>query len=194
VDAEMEQKRVWDSEAGSTQNLRDASGKGMVPYSEVRARWGSENLYLWLYAGDLDLEGRVQEPDGDLSGDDAFHIEIGEGSRVYAVDVSVLGTVSDAVCPSRSAGFGPRRAGECDRTWQSQATVAVDRDGTLNRVHDNDEEWLVEMALPLARLGLPAAAGTRVPFSVSRCEIGVDGRHACGGWGVEKRGELILDP
>src|SRR5262245_52722691 len=48
IDAEMAGKRVWDSEAGSTGNLHDADGRGMVPYSEMRARWGDGALYLWL--------------------------------------------------------------------------------------------------------------------------------------------------
>jgi len=196
VDAEMANKRVWDSEAGSTQNFRDANGKGMVPYSEMRARWGNGMLYLWLYAGDLDLEGRVRQPDGDLAGDDAFHIELGAGDRVYAIDISVLGTVSDAVCARPANAPGPRPVGECDRRWKSHATVAVDVDGSLNRIHDNDEEWLVEMAIPLVDVGLSASAarGARIPFSVSRCEVGYDGRHACGGWGVGQSRELVLDP
>jgi hypothetical protein len=155
-------------------------------------RWASGNLYLWLYAGDLDLEGKRREPDTDLTGDDAFHVEIGGGDRVYAIDVSVLGTVTDAVCKSRGNKPGPRN--DCDRGWQSGAIVAVDSDGSLNRIHDNDEEWLVEMAIPLERLGLAGvAAGAHIPFSVSRCEVGYDGRHACGGWGLE-RGELVLAP
>jgi hypothetical protein len=196
VGAEMADKRVWDSEAGSTQNFKDANGNGMVPYSEMRARWGNGMLYLWLYAGDLDLEGRVREADGDLTGDDAFHIELGAGERVHAIDVSVLGTVSDAVCTRPASAPGPRPVGECDRRWQSHATVAVDVDGSLNRIHDNDEEWLVEMAIPLVEVGVPASAarGARIPFSVSRCEVGYDGRHACGGWGVGQRRELVLDP
>jgi hypothetical protein len=194
MDAHMDGKKVWDSEAGGTSNFKDANGEGVVPYSEARMRWGSGNIYLWLYAGDLDLEGRVRQPDVDLAGDDAFHIEIGGGTRVYAIDVSVLGTVSDAVCPRRATAPGPRRMSDCDRSWQSHATVAIDSDGSLNRIHDNDEEWLVEMAIPLANLGLAAAEGTHILFSVSRCEVGYDGLHTCGGWGVGQSGELVLDP
>jgi hypothetical protein len=54
----------------------------------------------------------------------------------------------------------------------------------------------VEMALPFAALGVPAAgAGTRIPFSVRRCEVGHDGVHACGSWGAGAHaGELVLDP
>lgn len=192
VDAEMVGKKVWESEAGSTANLKDQSGKGMVPYTEVKARWGDGHLYFWMYAGDLDLEGSVKERDGDLTKDDSFHVELGGPGRVYVVDVSVLGTIADAVCTGPSDPASRR----CDSGWQSQAIVAVDVDGTLNKTGDNDEEWLVEMAIPLESLGLAQARpGTRVPFAVRRCEIGRDGPHACGTWGTgAQRGELILDP
>jgi hypothetical protein len=188
----MNGKNAWNTDAGGTRNFRDGNGRGMVPYSEARVRWDSGHLYFWLYAGDLDLEGQRREADSDLAGDDAFHLEIGAGDRVYAVDVSVLGTVTDAVCRSRAVTKGPRA--DCDRAWQGGATVAVDTDGSLNRIHDNDEEWLVEMAIPLDHLDLKGvAAGARIPFSVSRCEVGYDGRHACGGWGLGEGGELVLD-
>jgi hypothetical protein len=192
VDAEMEGKKVWESEAGSTANLKDDHGAGMVPYTEVKARWGDGRLYLWMYAGDLDLEGTVREPDGDLSKDDSFHVEVGGSGRVYVIDVSVLGTIADAVCTGPS-GSASRR---CDASWQSHAVVAVDADGTLNKLGDNDEEWLVEMAIPLESLGLSQARpGTRVPFAVRRCDMGRDGPRACGTWGMgARRGELILDP
>jgi hypothetical protein len=74
--------------------------------------------------------------------------------------------------------------------------VAVDRDGTMNKIGDNDEEWVVEMAIPLSALGIAhPAAGVRIPFSISRCEVGSSGVHACGSWGTSERGgELVLDP
>jgi hypothetical protein len=144
-------------------------------------------LYFLLYAGDLDLEGTVAEHDGPVSQDDSFHIEIGGPDDLRVLDVSVLGTVADSLC---RAGHG------CDPAWQSRAVVAVDRDGTLNRVGDNDEEWVVEMSVPLDALGLPVAkAGTRIPFAVRRCEVGNGGPRACGGWGTgAAHGELVLEP
>jgi hypothetical protein len=189
VNAELEGKTAWQADTGNTRNFKDTAGKGMVPYSEAKLRWGGGMLYLMLYAGDLDLEGRVTRRDGPVEDDDAFHLEFGAGARVRVVSVSVLGTVADALCTSTAAGRS------CDARWTSGARVAVDRDGTLNKTGDNDEEWVVEMAIPLASLGVAhAAPGVRVPFSVSRCEIARAGRRACGGWGVRGRGELVLDP
>jgi hypothetical protein len=135
----------------------------------------------------------VTTPDGPVGRDDSFHIELGQGDRVYAIDVSVLGTVADAVCSGTVGDVLSER--RCDPRWQSRAVVAVDRDGTLNRIGDNDEEWIVEMAIPLDSLGIEhAGAGTRVPFAVRRCEIARSGPRACGGFGMgHPRGEIVLD-
>jgi hypothetical protein len=160
----------------------------MVPYTEAKVRWGDGTLYFLLYAGDLDLEGTVTAADGPVSKDDSFRLEIGEPGAIRVIEVSVLGTVADSICP----GSG----GPCDATWQSHAAVAVDRDGTLHQLGDNDEEWVVEMAVPFDALALPnARAGTRIPIAFRRCEVRRDGPHGCGGWGTgTQRGELILDP
>jgi hypothetical protein len=113
---------------------------------------------------------------------------------VYTLDVSVLGTLADSACTGDvGEGSDARR---CDPTWASHAVVAVDRDGTLNQLGDNDEEWVVEMAIPLASIGIDAArGGERIPFAIRRCEVGKNGRGACGGFGDGKpRGELVLEP
>jgi hypothetical protein len=188
IDAEIEGKKVWEGEAGSTLNFKDDAGKGMVPYTEAKVRWGDGKLYFLLYAGDLDLEGTVTEPDGPVSKDDSFRVEIDSAEAARVIEVGVLGTVADSICPA---------AGKpCDTAWQSHAVVAVDRDGTLNKVGDNDEEWVVEMAIPFDALALPnARAGTRIPIAFHRCDLRRDGPHECGGWGTgAQRGELILDP
>ena len=164
----------------------------MVPYTEAKAKWGQGTLYLWLYAGDLDLEGSVREHDGPVSRDDSFHVELGHEDSVYAIDVSLLGTVADAKCDGVVGGLAKK---SCDPAWTSGAVVAVDRDGTLNKLGDNDEEWVVEMAVPLSSLGIAnARPGTRVPFAVRRCDIGKAGPKACGGFGEGKdRGEIVFE-
>jgi hypothetical protein len=189
IDAETEHKPDWDADVGITRNFRDAAGHGMVPFTQAKLRWGDGVLYLLLYAGDLDLEGRERRRDGAVEADDAFHLEFGRGDDVRVISVSVLGTIADARCSPSPSGR------KCDPRWQSGARVAIDRDGSLNKVGDNDEEWVVEMAIPLSRLGLKrAATGARIPFSIRRCEVGHDGRHACGGWGLDSPAELVLDP
>ena len=190
IDAELEGKKMWEADTGATRNFKDAAGHGMVPYTEAKARWGDGKLYLMLYAGDLDLEGTVREHDGRRRARrrlppgvwprrrGARHLRLGAGDRGRR-----------ALPPRQPTGR------VCDRGWESQARVAVDRDGTLNKIGDNDEEWVVEMAVPLAALGVADAhAGTRIPFSVARCEVGHGSSRGCGGWGTHPRGELALGP
>jgi hypothetical protein len=189
INAEVEGKKAWEADLGATGDFKDDAGRGMVPYTEAKARWGNGNLYLLLYAGDLDLEGTVKTRDGDVERDDAFHLELGPPTDARIISVSVLGTVADAAC----RGSGAARA--CDPSWDSGIRVAVDRDGTLNKTGDNDEEWVVEMAVPLAAIGFPnPAPGTRIPFFVHRCEVGHGTSRGCGGWGSRAAGALLLGP
>jgi hypothetical protein len=186
--AETAGKSVWEGEQGNTESFKDDAGRGLVPYTEARARWGDGRLYFLLYAGDLDLEGSVKETDGPVEQDDSFRLEFRSEREVRVVSVSLLGTVADALCRQGATGVA------CDAGWDSHAEVAVDRDGTLNRIGDNDEEWVVEMAIPFSALGiLRPAPGTRIPFSIGRCEVGHAGRGKCGSWGKSGIGG-VLDP
>ena len=188
--------KFWEGEAGSTGVLLDDKGLGMVPYSEVKARWGNGKLYLWLYAADLDVQGKVRDADAELSGDDAFQIQIGDSGRFYAFEVNVLGTLTDAICKSRRRTPHDPMGKTCDRSWQSGADVDADVDGTLNQLGDKDEEWVVELTIPLDKIGRKnAKPGMRLRFSVRRCEVAYDGVRACGSWGLGEQGaELLLDP
>jgi hypothetical protein len=55
--------------------------------------------------------------------------------------------------------------------------VAVDRDGTLDDAHDDDEEWVVEAAMPLDELGPAPLAVT-----AKRCDVVKTGERRCGHW------------
>src|SRR6185437_6319824 len=55
--------------------------------------------------------------------------------------------------------------------------MAVDRDGTLDDAHDEDEEWVVESAMPLDELGPPPIA-----IAAQRCDIVKTGERRCGHW------------
>jgi hypothetical protein len=55
-----------------------------------------------------------------------------------------------------------------------------DLDGTLDRGDDEDEEWVIEVALPRARVG---DAVTR--FAARRCDTPKDGVERCGMWSAK---------
>ena len=64
------------------------------------------------------------------------------------------------------------------------AFAAVEVDGTLDQPTDDDEEWVVELALP--RGGLPEP----VPIEASRCDTPKDGQTRCSRW----TGAVALTP
>jgi hypothetical protein len=64
------------------------------------------------------------------------------------------------------------------------AFAALDVDGTLDQPTDDDEEWVVELALP--RAGLPEP----VPIEASRCDTPKDGQTRCSRW----TGSVALTP
>ncbi len=54
---------------------------------------------------------------------------------------------------------------------------AVDRDGTLDNASDDDEEWVVELAVPRAQLGAEPLA-----ITAKRCDVPKDRKPRCGQW------------
>ncbi|HEX3777231.1 MAG TPA: hypothetical protein VHV51_22315 [Polyangiaceae bacterium] len=182
---------VWGS-AVNTHTLLDANGNGAVPVSEARFLWGDGKLYLAFYAGDLDLEMREKKHDGAVWKDDSFTVSFfvsGESKRVLTI--SPLGTLADGVCPNDAESLADSR---CDLHWESHVRTGVDYDGTVNKLGDFDEEWNIQLAIPLSALNAKATPGTHVAFTLRRCDIAFDGQRACGLWGdPEHPAELVLE-
>ena len=78
--------------------------------------------------------------------------------------------------------------GREDLSWESGVRAAVDRDGSLNADDgEEDEEWVVEAAVPWKALGVVPGPTTEVTFSASRCDTPKDGTRRCGAsreWGL----------
>lgn len=68
-----------------------------------------------------------------------------------------------------------------------EVKVGVDADGTPDDPKDDDEEWKLEIAIPLAATGL--GGGHHVAISAARCDVPKDGIERCGSWS----GSLVLD-
>jgi hypothetical protein len=181
---------VWGS-AVNTHTLLDAAGQGAVPVSEARFLWGNGQLYFHFYAGDLDLEVREKKRDGAVYKDDAVTLAFfGPDQQTRMVSVSPTGVLADGVCPRDAQTLADAR---CDMRWDARSKVSFDYDGTLNKLGDFDEEWNVELAIPLKSLGVSALPGTHLSFALRRCEMAFDGQRACGIWGgVDAPAELIL--
>lgn len=135
------------------------------------ARPYSDARFVW---GDGHLYVALYAADENIRATDSFHLvfEIAGVERVF--DVTPLGVLREAT--------------------PSDAHLSKELDGTIDDPSDDDEEWVIEMAIPFEALGLKGDAGERVGFSVRRCDTPKNGRRACGTWGggVE-RGMLVLD-
>jgi hypothetical protein len=189
VPAEHFRLKIWER-AINTHTLLDDTGAGAVPVSEARFLWRAGQLYVRVYAGDLDLEVRAQKHDGPVWKDDSVVLAFGsaDGQR-RVIQISPTGVVADGVCPGDATSLEDAR---CDLGWESRVRVATDYDGTLNQLGDFDEEWSVEAAVPFKSITSGSVGpGTRIPFALIRCEVAYDGRRACGSWGKHD-GALVL--
>jgi hypothetical protein len=63
------------------------------------------------------------------------------------------------------------------RSSDPRVRVAVERDGTLDQSSDDDEEWVIEAAVPRSALDAP-------PWSLdaARCDVTLAGHERCGAW------------
>jgi hypothetical protein len=165
------------------------SGDPAVPYSQARLVWGGEYLYLALFASDEDIESRVDRADAPVApDDDSFHIVFTQDGVEYAIDVSPNAVVTDA----RREG-----SGAWDATWSSGAHAWRELGGTINEPRNMDEEWEIELAIPLASLGMIPEAGENVGLSLRRCDTPKDSARVCAGWGDgaggRGRGRIVLE-
>jgi hypothetical protein len=183
-DGEFEEG-TWVS-AARTGPFVDRAGAIARPYSDARALWDDKNLYLTLYAADENVQVRTKEHDAPLWLDDAFSVRLvplpagapagppPDGATAYLIDVAPNGTTTDV----REGPGGTR-----DPSWESHIVVGMDLDGTINDPHDEDEEWVVEAALPWSSLGVTPTPGVRIAARISRCDTPKDGKRRCGSWG-----------
>ena len=157
------------------------------PYSEARIVWGGDYLYLALYASDEDIEAHTVEHDGPVADEDAFQLVFSRAGAEYGIDVSPRGIVRDAA---------RRRGGGWDGSWESEAHVSVEIDGTIDAANNLDEEWELEVAIPFASLGMRGEPGENIGFAVRRCDTPKGAPRVCAGWGLgpgERRGRLVLE-
>ncbi len=178
-----------------THTWLDDQDRGAVPVTEARVLWYAQapgELYIRVYAGDLDLEVHTQRHDGPVWNDDSVALAFGPFGagepRRHIIQITPTGVVADGLCPDDATGLDDTR---CDLAWESHARVATDTDGTLNQTGDFDEEWNVEAAIPLAAIAPGAGAGARIPLTMSRCDVTASGRRACGFWG--RPGVIVLN-
>ena len=143
------------------------------PHAEARFTWDDGTLYVLLYAADHDVRvASGAAPDAPLWVDgDEFRLVLTTAAGEHVIEVAPNGVVTDAQRP-------PWRS-ELDFAWQSGARTAHDVDGTIDDPRDDDEEWVVEMALPLAPLGLTGRPGEWLRADLRRCDAERGGGRTC---------------
>jgi hypothetical protein len=174
--------------AGRSLAFVDTEGVEARPYSEARFLWDEESLYIVLYAADDNIRAEIKDHDGPVWLDDAFSLRLVPSSlppgQAYLIDVSAGGVITDA-----KLGADGKR----DLSWESGMKVAVDTDGTINNPKDEDEEWVVEAALPLRSLGLKGAPGEKLTIEISRCDTPrAGGPKRCGSYGGAKSPRTLV--
>lgn len=169
IDGELED---WNG-AGARTGAFVADGRSARPYSDARFLHRDGALYMVLYAADEDIRSAGARHDDPLYLADAFELVFRTRQGEHVLYVSPRGVTTDAAKTSD---------GKLDFAWESHARVAVDVDGVIDDAHDMDEEWVVEMALPLEALGLRDQTGERVGLSLRRCDVVRTGERRCGAW------------
>ena len=164
------------------------NGKPARPYSETRIVWSGEYLYLALYASDEDIESHTDKPDEPNGLDDAFHIVFSQADVEYAIEVSPNAVITDSIS---------RGGGAWDLAWSSGSHASREIDGTINDSKNTDEEWAIELAIPLASLGMKGEPGENIGMSLSRCDTPKRASWVCAGWGDgpadHGRGRIVLE-
>jgi hypothetical protein len=146
-------------------HMQKRDGSDGRPYADVRFLWSAEALHVGLYASDHDIVSAGVGPDGPVWLGDSFHVVFSKNGVEHSIDVGITdhgGVITDGV---------RRASGAWDYSWQSGAQVATDTDGTVDHPGDNDEEWVVEMAIPLKSLDLAPKPGESVTVHVRRCDV-----------------------
>ncbi len=150
------------------------------------------------------IDGEWDEPDwakralrGQFRGDDGQLARPSSEIRLLHDDTSVIVALyaADENIETRDAfdlAIGPLSL-HVDATAKLTPAIpgvraAVDYDeGTLDNPNDDDEEWVVELAIPIEATGMTRDA-TR-PVRASRCDVPKDGKRRCGAWSAN----LTLD-
>jgi hypothetical protein len=119
-----------------------------------------------LYASDRNIVTAGVDPNGPVWKGDSFHVVFSKDGVERSFD---LGPTADGGVLTD----GERRSeGAWSYAWQSGARFKVDMDeGTVDNPDDSDEEWVIEMEIPLAALGLEPKPGQHVDVVARRCDV-----------------------
>jgi hypothetical protein len=97
--------------------------------------------------------------DEDIRSTDEFVVELGSGRARSTLHFTAGGKLTPAI---------------------TGAQIGVDRDGSIDDATNDDEEWVVEAAIPFAAVPLARDGSTTV--RITRCDTTKDHVKRCGSW------------
>ena len=133
---------AWVSAVVSPRFVDAKSGVVGLPYTELRALWDDNALYVLFYAGDIDVTPK------DRFGA-ILHLPNGD-TRVFEVD------------PQKRIDW--RGARGASLALPVGVGADIDLDGTLSDSRDDDEEFVAEVRLPWSALGAAGPTDIRANF------------------------------
>lgn len=169
VNAELDEP-AWKMPARTGPFLFPGSTEAARPYSDARFLRDDDNLYLGLYAADQDVH----------RGTDAFRVAFRDPSDGSILTLSIA--ADKEVLEKKITADGKTLP------WASHIRLAVDVDGTFDDPSDEDEEWVVEAAIPFSALDVDSAHASSLTASVARCDTPKGSKEACGAWGLAPDG------
>jgi hypothetical protein len=172
-----------------TYAFRFDDGRRALPYSEARLVWSGDYLYLALYASDQDIQSHTDQPDQPIPpNDDSFRVVFSQGDAEYAIEVTPKALITDGI---------RKGEGAWDLRWNSGAHASREIDGLMNDTRSKDEEWAIELAIPLVSIGMRGERGENIGMSIRRCDIPFGVPRVCAGWGEgpgdHGRGRIVLE-
>jgi len=106
---------------------------------------------------------------------DAEHLYVG----LYAADQDIRSDRDAFVLKLGTTTYEITPRGEV-RPPVTGLAIGTDADGTVDDGSDDDEEWAIEAAFPLA--AVPVAPDGTVDVELGRCDVPHDGIRRCGSW------------
>jgi hypothetical protein len=191
VDGKLDEE-IW-KKTPSTGAFPDAYNGSALPYqTEARAAWDQKNLYIAFECPDTDIFSEPKERDAELWLQDAVEIFIDankDQEDYLELQASPRGVIFDSYFPKH-------RQGQAD--FNSGLKVAVDVQGTLNQRDDQDQRWVVEMALPFSdakgrgkyEIALPPKVGDVWRVNFLRVDVSKGVPQRAGAWSPPLSGDF----
>lgn len=167
---------------------RDPSSRDRIPRTtgpiKIDGEWDEpdwpQRALRFQFAG---ADGQLARPSSEIRLiHDATNLYVG----LYAADQNIV-SASDAF----ELAIGPLALRLDPKGHVTPASpgvrVGVDSDGTIDDPKDDDEEWKLEVAMPLGSTGL--SPDNHVAVAAKRCDVPKDGIERCGSWS----GSLTLE-